>query len=94
MNEKEPQQPVKEFRSKTITAAVWRNEHEEQGTVVSRYSVRIRKRWHDRRTGEWKDTDYYFADDLPRLCLVAEKAFEYITLKESEEDADLPTVAR
>ena len=94
MNEKEPQQPVKEFRSKTITAAVWRHEHEEQERTVSRYSVRIRKSWHDRRTGEWKDTDYYFADDLPRLRLVAEKAFEYITLKESEEDSDLPTIAR
>ena len=56
MNEKEPQQPVKELRSKAITAAVWRHEHEEQERTISRYSVRIRTRWHDRRTGEWKDT--------------------------------------
>jgi hypothetical protein len=62
--------------------------------MVSRYSVRIRKRWYDRRTSEWKDTDYCFADDLPRLRLVAQKAFEFITLKESEEDPDLPAVAR
>ncbi|MFC1805370.1 hypothetical protein ACFL09_00120 [Planctomycetota bacterium] len=77
--------PVKEFRAGTIKAAVWRNESEQDDEITVRFSVRIQKRF--KRDGEWQDTNYYFPEDLPKLCLVTEKAFEFTTLRESENDS-------
>ena len=81
----QPTAPVKEFRAGTIRAAIWENEREAEGRQIKRHSVRIDKRYLDRRTGEWRASDYFFADDLPRLRLVVEQAFEFITLHESED---------
>ena len=86
--------PSKEFRAKGVRAAIWANEREEQGRLIVTHSVKIKNSYRDRQTGEWKDTDNYFADDLPALTLVAERAYEFIALKETEEDSDSSDVAR
>jgi len=80
------QKPTKEFRAGTIKAAVWKEQREEAGRATARYSVKIEKRYFDEESKEWRNTDYYFANDLPRLRLVAERAFEFIVLHESEGD--------
>ena len=80
-----PNHPDKEFRAGTIKAAIWRNEVEQDGRTVVQYSVRIQKRFHDQKSGEWKTTEYFFPTDLPKLSLVVSKAFEYVSLKENEE---------
>lgn len=81
----QPTKPVKEFRAGTIKAAVWRNEVQDGDRTAVRYSVRIQKRF--KRDGEWHETDYYFPEDLPKLRLVADKAYEYVALSESEDEA-------
>ena len=81
-------QPVKEFRAGGIRAAIWKNDTEVDGRVVTQHSVRIEKRFFDKATGEWRDTDYFFVNDLPRLRLVAEQAFQFIALHESEDAQD------
>ncbi len=86
-------QPVQEFRAKGITAAIWRQDREEGGRVFSTHSIRIRKRYRNKQTGDWCDTDYLFVDDLPALRLVAEKAYEFIALTQSQTDSDQPVVA-
>ena len=88
------QSPVKEFKAGTVKAAIWKDEREDQGRTVVTHSVKIQKRFFDKTSGEWRNTDYFFVNDLPRLRLVAEKAFEYIALRESDSDSDLPVVAR
>ena len=93
MPNSEPQQPVKEFRVGGFSAAIWRNETNKDGRTIVQHSVRARKRFRDRATGEWRESDYLFAEDIPRLQLVLAKAYEFIALKESEDDSDLPTVA-
>lgn len=80
-------QPVQEFRAKGITAAIWRQDREEGGRVFSTHSIRIRKRYRNKQTGEWCDTDCLFADDLPPVRLVVDKAYEFIALKQSEPDS-------
>ena len=77
------QSPIKEFRAASIKAAIWGEEREEEGRTVVRHTVRIQKRYLDKNSGEWRTTEYFFPNDLPRLCLVAEKAFEYIALTAS-----------
>jgi len=78
-------QPAKEFRAGAISASVWRNEESQQdGSVRVRHSVKIQKRYRD-KDGTWQDSDYFFPEDLPKLELVARKAFEFISLKESKD---------
>lgn len=89
----QPQQPVKEYRSGSISSAIWRNETDRDGKTVVQHSVRVRKHYRDRVTGEWRESDYLFPDDLPRVQLVLAKCYEFIVLQESEDDSDLPTVA-
>lgn len=77
--------PDKVFRAGRVSAALWRSESEQDGRTVVTWSTKVQNRYRDRQTGEWKDTDYFFPDDLPRLALVAQQAYECIVLKESEE---------
>ncbi|MCO6438637.1 MAG: hypothetical protein J5J06_16210 [Phycisphaerae bacterium] len=84
----EPRKPIKEFRAGTVKAAIWKQENETEGRIATRYSVRIQKRFHDRATGDWCNTDYFFVNDLPRLRLVAEQSYQFIALHESEDAQD------
>ncbi len=80
------QRPVREFRAATIKAAIWSEKREEQGRTVVRHTVKIQKRYFDKSSNEWRATEYYFPNDLPHLCLVAEKAFEYVALCDSGDE--------
>ena len=87
MSQENNSKPIKDFRSGGIQASVWRNESEKDGQTVVRHSVRIQKQFR-KEDGSYEDTQYYFRDDLPRLVLVAQKAFEFISLKESKDTED------
>ena len=78
-----PQPPEKEFRAGAICASIWRKEVTHNGRKWQEYSIRIQKRYKDERSGEWKTTTYFRPEDMPKLALVADKAYEYVTLKES-----------
>lgn len=84
MSEQNKEKPIKDFRSGNIQASVWKNEVEKNGQVVVRHSVRIQKQFR-KDDGDYKDTNYYFRDDLPKLILVAQKSFEFISLTESKD---------
>jgi len=77
----------KDFRSGNIQASVWRNEADKDGQTVVRHSVRIQKQFRN-DGGDYQETNYYFRDDIPKLILVAQKAFEFIALSESKESEE------
>ena len=81
------QKPTEEFKAGTVRAAIWKEQREEGGRSTIRYSVKIEKRYFDEASKEWRNTDYFFANDLPRLRLVAEQAFEFIVLRAGDEDS-------
>ncbi len=78
--------PIKDFRCGNVQASIWRNEVERNGQKVVRHSVRIQKQY-QKEQGSFENTDYYFGEELCRLALVAQKAYEYIALTESAEEA-------
>jgi len=84
MSQQNNSKPIKDFRAGGVQASVWRNEVEKGGQTVVRHSVRIQKQFR-KEDGNYEDTNYYFRDDLPKLILVAQKAFEFISLKESKD---------
>ena len=84
MSQENSTKPVKDFRAGNIQASVWRNEVDKNGQTVVRHSVRIQKQFRN-DDGDYQETNYFFRDDLPKLILVAQKAFEFISLNESKE---------
>jgi len=74
------QRPLKEIRIGGISAAIWEKNVEQDGRTASQHSVKICKRYRDKKTNEFKTTEYYFPSDLPKLILAAEKAFEFVSL--------------
>ena len=90
MTEQNNNKPVKSFKAGGVEASVWRQEVEKNGQTVTRYSVRIQKQYRN-KDGDYEKTDYYFRDDLPKLILVAQKAFDFITLRASANaDEEIP----
>jgi len=88
MSQQTAQKPVKEFRSGALKAAIWQNEREQAGRTVLAHSVRLQKRYRDAQ-GNWKDTDYLFLDDLPKVRLLVDECYRWIALRESD-DTDFP----
>ena len=84
MSQQNDSKPIKDFRAGNIQASVWRNEVQKDGQTVVRYQVKIQKQFR-KDDGNYQETNYYFRDDIPRLILVAQKAFEYISLNESKD---------
>ena len=84
---KQNTKPIKNFRAGSIQASIWRKKVEKHGRAVAQFSVRVQKRFR-KEDGSYENTDYFFPDDLPRLVLVAQKAYEYIALTQSKEPED------
>lgn len=76
----EKQKPVIKFDVGRIHASVWeRYKTLENGTSIVQYSVTIQKSIKDKETGNWKNTTTFFPEDLPKLILAAQKAYEYVS---------------
>jgi hypothetical protein len=78
--------PTREFRAGTIVAAVWESTTTINGRSVPQHSIRIQKRYRDEKSGEWKTTTYFRPDDLPKLVLVANKVYEDVMLRATNEE--------
>ena len=71
----------KTFRAGTIWAHI-NAEEQIAGTKFRKHSVRIQRHWRDTREEKWRTTTYFRPEDLPKLILVASKAYEHIMLHE------------
>lgn len=76
--------PVKRFRSGGVSAAVFENSVEVKGAQVTRFSVQIQRTFRD-KDGEFRRTTSFRESDLPKVALVANKAYELLALKKDEE---------
>jgi len=84
MSESDKQQPVMEFRAGTIVASVWQERGAANGKSYPTFSIRIQKRYRDEKSGQWKTTTYVRPDELPKLALVATKAYEHLMLRQTD----------
>jgi len=88
---KDKEQPIKEFRAGTAVAAIWVSKNAVNGQSLAQHSIRVQKRYRDDRSGEWKTTTYFRPDELPKLALVVSRAYEFLTLRQSEDITGAPT---
>ena len=86
MSQQAPQRPEREFRAGGVSAAIWKSASTNQdGRTVDRWSVKIQKRYQDQQSGDWRSSDYYYGSELADLALVAQRAYEFIRLRDSED---------
>jgi hypothetical protein len=67
------QKPIHEIRLGTVKAAIWRD----QAGESIRHNVTF-SRLYKKGEEKWKSSDSFGRDDLPKLALVAQKAYEWI----------------
>ena len=66
--------PTKVFRIGSIKASIW-VQYSENGHP---YSVtKLVRTYKDKKTDEWKETNSFSGDDLPKIELAVNKAFEF-----------------
>ena len=83
-NSTQKTQPEKKFRAGAISATIWQNNIEKDGKLASFNSVSLERVYKDKE-GNWQTTCNFRANDLPKLALVAQKAYEYVIFKASTE---------
>jgi hypothetical protein len=69
--------PEQRFKAGAITATVWKNDVIKDGDNASFNSITIERSYKD-KDGNWQTTHSFRTNDLPRLALVAQKAFDYV----------------
>lgn len=74
--------PEKKFSTGAISATVWENQGKSKsGEAVSFRTVSLQRRYKDKE-GNWQSTNTLRINDLPRVSLVLQKAYEYLVLKD------------
>jgi len=63
--------PAHEVRLGSIKAAIWRDTNADK----TRFNISITRIYKD--GDKWKQTEYLNRDDLPKVALVAQKAYEW-----------------
>jgi len=75
-------QPEKTFRHGSCSASVFANTFKKNGKEIEVKRISVQKAFKD-ETG-WKTTNSYDINDLPKLILVASKAYDYLTYREKD----------
>ena len=80
--------PEKKFNCGSISASIWANTKVVTGEKVKIYSVTINKAY--KEGDEWKYTNSFNIEDLPKVALVTNEAYKHIRLysPESQEDSN------
>ena len=76
-------QPIKTIRAGRVCASIWENQTRVQSEVLIDHTVNIERRYP--RDNKWHSTCSFYRNDLPRVMLVAQKAYEWLTLNGEQE---------
>ncbi|MFX1453075.1 MAG: hypothetical protein ACFFCM_19730 [Promethearchaeota archaeon] len=76
-------EPEKTFSQGSCRASIFGNEIKQNGKTAIVKKVSIQKRYRD-KDGNWKNTNSFAINDLPKLALVATKAYDYLTSKQEQ----------
>ena len=76
--------PEKKFRAGAISATVWLNKgHKATGEETEYRTISIERSYTDKE-GNWQSTNSFRVNDLPKVALLAQKAYEYQVFKEQD----------
>ena len=68
--------PIKKLGCGPVNVAVWLNTTKKDNEIVGYYSSKFTKSYKDNNTSEWKHTDSFGLEDLPKLALLANEIYK------------------
>ena len=71
-------QPEITFRHGPCSASIFMNEYDRGGETFTYRTVSFQKRYQD-RNGDWQASSNLGVNDIPKACLVLQKAYEFLT---------------
>jgi hypothetical protein len=75
--------PEKKIRAGAITATIWQNQGQSKnGEPVTYRTISLERNYKD-KNDEWKSTNSFRLNDLPKVALVSQKAYEYLVISDS-----------
>lgn len=78
------QKPLKTYSAGGVRATIWENKGKDKsGNEYSFHNVVIQRVYKD--GDEWKETNSFRTTDLPKVRLVAEKSFDFLSMKQTDE---------
>jgi len=78
------QNPIKVFSCGRVKAAIWAGSKVVNDTLVDVHSIKIDRSYKD--GDEWKSTNTFYREDLPKVALVAMEAHKFIRLRSPEQN--------
>ena len=78
--------PEKRIKCGPICASIWSETKVVEDEMVRFHSINIDKVYKD--GDEWKHTNLFAVEDLPKVALVAEEAYKYLRLKTDDPNED------
>jgi hypothetical protein len=86
MNDTGNRKPIKTFGCGSVKAAIWADSRVINNAVVEVHSVRIDRSYKDPDSGEWKHTDTFNAEDLPKVAIVAIEVYKHLRLRSFDQE--------
>ncbi len=83
MTSEENNLPEKKFRAGAITATIWKNTSNDGESEFN--TISFERSYKDKKD-EWQTTNSLRVNDLPKAKLVLAKAYEFLVLKEQNEE--------
>ena len=83
--------PEINFRAGVISATVWQNQGKNRDGEATEYKTVSVQRGYKTKNGEWQNTTSLRINDLPRVNVVLQKAYEYLILSKGEGKYDSNT---
>jgi hypothetical protein len=72
--------PVQVFACGAVKAAIWADSRVMDNEVVEVHSIKFDRSYKD-KDDQWKHTDTFNAEDLPKVAVVALEAYKYLRLR-------------
>jgi len=79
MVDKDKNHPVKAFQCGRIKAAIWKGQKVINNAIVEVHTIKIDRSYKDGE--EWKHTNAFFDEDLPKVVVVANEAYKYLRMR-------------
>ena len=84
MESKTNKLPDKVFQCGSVKAAIWIDSKVHNNAMVEFHSIKFNRCY--KEDEEWKYTNTFNAEDLPKLALIATEAYKFIRLRSSEQN--------
>ncbi len=79
--------PLKKFRAGPVSATVWSNPGKPFDGIEREYNTISLERNYKDKDGSWKTTGSMRVNDLPKVSVVVNKAYEYLVLNKNGIDS-------